>query len=217
MIDTFKHKGQRERMVADLVARGITDEAVLTALRSVPRHGFIEGALDAEAYLDKALPIQSGQTISQPFTVAYQTQLLKLRPGMKVLEIGTGSGYQAAVLAVMGMRVFTVEIDRRLYLEARSRLEDLGYAVNCQHSDGSSGWAAHQPYDCILVTAATPAVPDALRNQLGIGGRLVVPVGGLTSQRMMVVTRLAKAEFQSEILHEFKFVPLRGKYGFQTG
>ncbi|MDX2286502.1 MAG: protein-L-isoaspartate(D-aspartate) O-methyltransferase [Bacteroidia bacterium] len=214
MLDTFKHKGQRARLVEDLIRKGITDEAVLEAMRQVPRHLFVEGAFADEAYLDKPLPIQSGQTISQPFTVAYQTQLLRLKPKMKVLEIGTGSGYQAAILAAMGMRVFSVEVERRLHLEARTRFGELGFEVRQHLGDGSQGWSLYAPYDRILVTAASPAAPQALREQLVLGGRLVLPVGNRDVQRMTVVTRLARLEFETEILQEFRFVPLRGKFGF---
>jgi protein-L-isoaspartate(D-aspartate) O-methyltransferase len=214
LLDTFKHKGQRARLVEDLIRKGITDESVLDAMRQVPRHLFVEGAFADEAYLDKPLPIQSGQTISQPFTVAYQTQLLRLKPRMKVLEIGTGSGYQAAILAAMGMRVFSVEVERRLHLEARKRFEELGIEVRQHLGDGSQGWSLYAPYDRILVTAASPAAPQALREQLVPGGRLVLPVGSRDVQRMTVVTRLGRLEFETEILQEFRFVPLRGKFGF---
>lgn len=217
MLDTFKHKGLRDRLYRELVQKGITDEAVLEAIRTVPRHLFVEGVFAEEAYLDKALPIASGQTISQPFTVAYQSQLLQLKPKMKVLEIGTGSGYQAAILCKMGMRVFTVEFDRRLFLDARHLLEDQGCEAKTHLGDGSLGWPTYQPYDRILVTAASPAIPDTLRQQLCIGGRMVIPLGNRDTQRMTTVIRIDKNEYQTETLHEFKFVPLRGKYGFEEG
>ncbi|GAB4424458.1 MAG: protein-L-isoaspartate(D-aspartate) O-methyltransferase [Bacteroidia bacterium] len=201
-------------MVEALARRGIADEQVLTALGEVPRHVFVEGAFDEEAYADRALPIHSGQTISQPFTVAVQTELLQLKPRMKVLEIGTGSGYQAAVLCAMGMRVFSVEIDRRLHLEARRRLEDLHYDARLHLGDGSLGWPQYAPYERILVTAASPSVLDTLRQQLVVGGRLVLPVGSLQTQRMTVVTRVSRTEFDVQSLDTFQFVPLRGRLGF---
>lgn len=206
----------RTRLVQQLAARGITDEAVLEAVGNVPRHGFVASALVQEAYEDKALPIHSGQTISQPFTVALMTQLLDLKPRMKVLEIGTGSGYQAAVLAEMGMKVFSVEYDSRLHREAEARLEDLGYEVKLDLGDGSEGWKRYQPYERIIVTAASPAVPEPLKQQLDLGGRLVIPVGTLQQQRMQVLTRLDRREFQVETLQPFQFVPLRGRYGFEA-
>jgi protein-L-isoaspartate(D-aspartate) O-methyltransferase len=202
-------------MVRDLMQKGISDEAVLEAMRQVPRHGFVAGGLAEEAYQDKALPIASGQTISQPFTVAFQSQLLQAKPGMKVLEIGTGSGYQAAVLCQMGLRVVSVEIDRRLYLEARERLAELGCEALLFLGDGSVGWSAQQPYDRILITAATPEVPLVLKQQLALGGRLVAPVGGRQLQQMTVVSRLGRTEYEVETLQGFRFVPLRGKYGYE--
>ncbi len=169
MIDTFKHKGLRQRLIEELIEKGITDELVLEAMGKVPRHGFVEGAFGDEAYVDKALPIKRGQTISQPFTVAYQTQLLKLKPKMKILEIGTGSGYQAAILAMMGMKVFTIEIDRRLHLEAKERLADLELKAKFLLGDGTLGWPTFQPFERILVTAASPEVPAPLFSQLEEG------------------------------------------------
>ena len=214
LIDTFKHKGMRQRLVDHLAERGITDTAVLEAIGKIPRHGFVDSAFEDQAYEDKPLPIQNGQTISQPFTVAYQTQLLGLKPGMKVLEVGTGSGYQAAVLCAMKMRLCTVEIDGRLHREAKERLEELGYKPKMLLGDGSKGWAKHQPYDRILVTAASPKVPPSLTRQLAIGGRLVIPVGSLQAQEMKVIHKLGKMEFDIHTYHQFKFVPLRGKFGF---
>ncbi|MEL6672214.1 MAG: protein-L-isoaspartate(D-aspartate) O-methyltransferase [Bacteroidota bacterium] len=214
MLDTFKHKGQRNRLVEELLDRGITDETVLEAIRRVPRHLFVQGVFQSEAYVNKPLPISSGQTISQPLTVAIQSQLLRLKKRMKVLEIGTGSGYQAAVLSEMGMRVFSVEIDQKLHREAKRRLEDLEYPVKLHHGDGSQGWPLHQPYERIIVTAASPSIPEPLKQQLEIGGILVIPVGSLKTQQMQVVTRLSRYEYEIETLTHFQFVPLKGKFGF---
>lgn len=206
----------RRRMVELLRARGITDEAVLTAMLAVPRHHFVEGAFSTQAYADRPLPIPSGQTISQPFTVAIQSQLLQARPRMKVLEVGTGSGYQAAVLCAMGLRVFSVEYDARLYREARDRLAALEYEAKLHQGDGSEGWVRYQPYERILVTAASPEVPLVLRQQLVVGGVMVIPVGRLDRQYMTVVTRLSQREYEVETLDAFQFVPLRGRYGFRA-
>lgn len=183
-------------------------------MESIPRHQFVEGVFGDEAYLDKALPIADGQTISQPFTVAYQTQLLQLKPRMKVLEIGTGSGYQTAVLCAMKLKVFSVELHPRLHREAKERLDALGFQPKLMVGDGSQGWPRYQSYERILLTAASPRVPEALKQQLAIGGRLIAPVGSLDQQQMKVVIRLAKNEFEIQSLKACKFVPLLGKYGF---
>lgn len=214
MLDTFKHKGLRSRLIEELALKGITDEAVLAAMEAVPRHQFVEGVFADEAYQDKPLPIANGQTISQPFTVAYQTQLLQLKPRMKVLEIGTGSGYQTAVLCAMKLKVFSVEFHARLHREAKQRLEALGYQPKLTVGDGSQGWPRYQSYERILLTAASPRIPENLRQQLAIGGRLVAPVGSLDQQHMQVVIRLSKNEFETHSLKACKFVPLLGKYGF---
>ncbi|WNJ20503.1 protein-L-isoaspartate(D-aspartate) O-methyltransferase [Pontibacter sp. G13] len=208
-------KGLRKRMVQGLRESGISDERVLEAMAEVPRHFFVEGAFSAQAYADKALPIAKGQTISQPYTVAYQTQLLRLKRGMKVLEIGTGSGYQAAVLCQMGMKLHTVEMIPRLHSDAKEKLSDLGFRPKMLLGDGSQGWAAHEPYERILVTAACPEIPLALKQQLAVGGRMVLPVGNLDLQFMTIVQRISRHEYEIGRLHEFQFVPLRGKSGFQ--
>ncbi|MCI4668444.1 MAG: protein-L-isoaspartate(D-aspartate) O-methyltransferase [Bacteroidia bacterium] len=214
MLDTFIHKGKRKRLVELLEKKGISDEAVLEAIGAIPRHGFVEGAFSAEAYEDKALPIHAGQTISQPFTVAFQTQLLQIKKGQKVLEIGTGSAYQAAILAKMGAKVYSIEREARLHREAAVRLEDLGLEVMLKYGDGTQGWLENAPYQGIIVTAASPSVPDSLMKQMAIGGRMVIPVGSLEKQRMYLVKRVNRAEWTKEILQSFKFVPLIGRFGF---
>lgn len=214
LLDTFQHKGRRKRLIEQLEEKGITDEGVLEAIAAIPRHGFVESAFSDEAYEDRALPIQSGQTISQPFTVAFMTQLLELKKGDKVLEIGTGSGYQAAILACMGARVYSVERYNRLYLDAKERLEDLELKVELKVGDGTQGWKAQAPYDAIIVTAASPSIPDALMQQMAVGGRMVIPVGSLELQRMYLVKRIGKKEWEKKILQAFKFVPLIGRFGF---
>ncbi|MEM6631439.1 MAG: protein-L-isoaspartate(D-aspartate) O-methyltransferase [Bacteroidota bacterium] len=215
MLDTYKYKGLRKALVAHLQERGISHQEILDAFLDVPRHGFVDSALADQAYEDVALPIPEQQTISQPYTVAFQTLLLQPKPRMKILEIGTGSGYQTAILCALGCRVFTVEYIAKLHRTAKARLEDLGYEPKMLCGDGSKGWPKYQPYEGILVTAAGPSVPLALQEQLEIGGRLVMPVGSEKSQHMVVVTRKSRSEYERETLQKFRFVPLRGKYGFE--
>jgi protein-L-isoaspartate(D-aspartate) O-methyltransferase len=197
----------RKRLVDDLRRRGITDEQVLAAIQAVPRHLFLEKAFEEHAYEDKPFPIGFAQTISQPFTVAYQTALLDVQPGDRILEIGTGSGYQAAVLAVLDARVYTIERQEGLYLAAKALLAHLGYGkIRCFFGDGTKGLPDFAPYDKIIVTAGAPVVPEALKNQLRIGGRLIIPVGEAV-QYMYRITRLSDMEYKEEILDAFRFVP----------
>lgn len=214
MLDTFKDKGLRRRMVEQLEEKGISNPLVLEAMREVPRHLFVDRTFAAEAYLDKALHIDSGQTISSPFTVAYQSELLKPKKKLKILEIGTGSGYQAAVLAAMGMKVFTVEREKRLHEVAKGRFKEIGAEIRAHLGDGSQGWTLYQPYERILVTAATPSVPLPLQQQLEDKGILVAPVGSLKKQIMTRMTRISSQEYNVERLLPFYFVPLKGRYGF---
>ncbi len=208
LTDTYRHKGLRKRLVDDLRRRGIADEAVLAALNAIPRHYFLDKAFEEHAYEDKPFPIGHEQTISQPFTVAYQTILLEVKPRDRVLEIGTGSGYQAAVLAELGARVFTVERQEALHLSAKALLERMGYGqVRCFFRDGTKGLPEFAPFDKIIVTAGAPVVPDALKTQLAEGGILVIPVGE-DVQYMYKITRLGAAEFKEEMLDAFRFVPL---------
>ncbi len=208
------YRRRRLRLVEALREKGIQDERVLEAIARVPRHLFVEPALRARAYDDVALPIGLKQTISQPFTVAYQTQLLEVRPGDRVLEIGTGSGYQAAILCALGARVFTIERHRPLLEQALARLEALGYRVVARCGDGSQGWPAFAPFDGIVVTAGATEVPEALCEQLRVpegdrpGGRLVIPVGGSHQQRMVRVRCTGPGTYETETLHVFRFVPL---------
>jgi protein-L-isoaspartate(D-aspartate) O-methyltransferase len=208
---------EREEMVrAQLAARGIGDPHVLRAFRVVPREAFLPPELAEFAYHDSPLPIHEGQTISQPYIVALMIQAAELQPGERVLEIGTGSGYAAAILAEIARSVYTVERLEGLAQAARGRLAELGYAkVEVLHADGTLGWPDHAPYDAILVAAAGPAVPEALKLQLAVGGRLIVPVGaGLTLQRLLRVTRLSESEFREEDLGDVRFVPLIGAQGW---
>lgn len=215
--DSYRHKGLRRRLIEQLRNKGISDERVLEAMMSVPRHWFLDSAFLEHAYQDKAFPIEEGQTISQPYTVAYQTQLLDVKAHHKILEIGTGSGYQAAVLASMGARVYTVEYHRRLYQKAKQTFARIGISMRIHAfcGDGSQGLAAYAPFDRILITAATPSIPPALYQQLAIGGYLVAPVGGRHQQQMLRVRKEDETSFSKEAFDFFKFVPLLGKHGWQ--
>lgn len=208
MTDTYRHKGLRKRMVDTLRQRGINDEAVLAALAAVPRHFFLDRAFEEHAYEDKPFPIGNEQTISQPFTVAYQSALLNIRPNQKVLEIGTGSGYQAAILAVLGARVYTIERQEALYFQAKSLLAQMKFStVKCYFGDGTKGVPQFAPYHSIIVTAGAPVVPEALRQQLAWpGGVLVIPVGEEV-QMMYKITRISETEYREEQLETFRFVP----------
>lgn len=194
-----------------LRTRGIGDEAVLAALNAVPRHFFLDKAFEEHAYEDKAFPIGNDQTISQPFTVAYQTMLLNVQRRDRVLEIGTGSGYQAAILAALGARVYTIERQEALYLRTRALLlEELGItSVKCYFGDGTKGLPQFSPYEKIIVTAGAPVVPEALKQQLLIGGLLVIPVGD-DVQYMYRIRRVSMTEFQEEMFEAFRFVPFLG-------
>ncbi len=216
MLDSYKMQGLRRALVRTLQEKGITNEDVLAAIGKIPRHAFVESAFAEAAYEDRPLPIGDGQTISQPYTVAAQTSLLQVKPKMKVLEIGTGSGYQAAVLAEIGVKLFTIERIRVHYLKSRRMLEELGYKVRSKCGDGSAGWAAFAPYDRILVTAASPNIPIPLKEQLAVGGRMVIPYGNRKVQQMGVVTRISKDEFKIETAGKYQFVPMIGKYGWET-
>lgn len=208
MTDSFLAKGKRKKLVDELRRKGITDEGVLTAINKVPRHDFMDHAFLNHAYFDKAFPISSGQTISQPYTVAVQTELLHVKKRDKILEIGTGSGYQAAILAEMGAKVYTIERFRELYLNAQRTLTSLGYAADFFYGDGYEGKPQYGPFDGIIITAATPEIPEKLPPQLKIGGRLVVPLGTGISQVMTLVIRKGEDEFEYSSHGSFVFVPL---------
>lgn len=210
-----KFKQRRQRLVETLADKGIKDKRVLEAFNMVPRHIFVDTALQDRAYKDTALPIGKEQTISQPYTVARQTELLEVKPGEKVLEIGTGSGYQAAILCELGAEVYTVERHKELYQKARSMLRELGYSVRAKLGDGTMGWSAYAPYDAIVVTAGAPVVPEDLVDQLALNGRLVVPVGDDKRQEMIRIIKIREDEYEEEHFSDFKFVPLIGKKGWQ--
>ncbi len=213
--DTFKLKGLRQRLVDGLRREGITDEAVLAAINAVPRHAFVESAFAEKAYLDIPLPIGAEQTISQPYTVGYMTQALGLQPGGRVLEVGTGSGYQAAVLHALGAQVYSIERVPELYHRTQKLLRALGYTVRLRLGDGTLGWPTHAPYQGIIVTAGGPAIPPALREQLAIGGRLVMPVGDRDVQQLIELTRLTETDYIQRTHPNFRFVPLIGKAGWE--
>lgn len=206
---------ERQEMIQLIKERGIRDQLVLEAMEKVPRHIFVQDAFINRAYDDCALPIGYSQTISQPYTVALMTEALRVKPGDKVLEIGTGSGYQAAILAVMGVRVFTIERNHQLLQEARQRLDKLAYRLATRAGDGTLGWSEYKPYKGILVTAGAPTTPQPLLDQLDDGGRLVIPVGDLDEQQLHIIERKDE-EFIVRKVHGFKFVPLIGKRGWSN-
>ncbi len=212
MEDTFLHKGLRQKLVDELKRKGISDENVLDAINKVPRHLFMDSGFVNFAYKDKAFPISSGQTISQPFTVAFQTQLLQLKKMEKVLEIGTGSGYQAAVLLELGSKVYTIERYKDLSLKAQTLLPELGYHPYFFYGDGYLGLPTYGPFDKIIITAAAPEIPPELIKQLKVGGRMVLPVGGKHSQTMITVDKINEEECKTSEHGSFVFVPLlKGK------
>ena len=208
-IDDYRHQGMRRKLIDLLRRKGIHDAAVLEAMMAVPRHLFIDDTAFLEmAYVDQAFPIGCGQTISQPYTVAFQTQLLGARKGDKVLEIGTGCGYQTAVLSAMGTRVVSIERHRPLHVDTKARLHRLGYKANLVYGDGFKGAPGHAPFDRILVTCGAPAVPQDLLHQLKVGGSMVVPVGAGEQQVMLQIVRVGPAEFQRDEHGVFSFVPM---------
>lgn len=212
--DTYLHKGKRKALVAELRKKGIQNEAVLTAINTLPRHFFFDTALISHAYEDKAFPIGEGQTISQPYTVAFQSTLLEVNPGDKILEIGTGSGYQASILHLLGAEVFSIEYQKKLFEHTSRFLQRLGIQLQLFFGDGTGGIPAHAPYDKIIVTAGAPVVPEALIQQLKIGGILVIPVGDRSKQAMVKITKKSVTEIQREEFEGFAFVPLLGKEGW---
>jgi protein-L-isoaspartate(D-aspartate) O-methyltransferase len=214
--DSYRHKGMRKQLVKKLEAKGIKSERVLKAIEKVPRHYFFEAAFEEHAYQDKAFPIGEGQTISQPYTVAFQTELLEITTGSKVLEIGTGSGYQCCVLLEMGAKVWTIERHQKLYEQARYMLGKMGYKAFFFCGDGSIGLPSHAPFDRIIVTAGAPWVPEQLIAQLNPGGILVIPVGNDEKQTMIRIIKTRDNRIIEEEHGLFKFVPLKGKAGWHV-
>ena len=206
--DTFKHKGLRNKLVEEIRNKGISDESVLKAINAVPRHLFMDNSFIGFAYVDKAFPIAAGQTISQPYTVAFQTEALRIKRLDRVLEVGTGSGYQAAVLCEMGARLYTIERQRSLYDFARTLLPELGYNPQFFYGDGYLGLPTYGPFDKIIVTAGADSIPPRLLEQLAIGGRMVIPVGGRDYQVMKIITRESETDYAESDAGNFVFVPL---------
>lgn len=213
--DNYKQRGLRNKLVKMLEKKGISDPRVLAAIGKVPRHFFFENALLEHAYQDKAFPIGEGQTISQPYTVAFQSEKLEIRPGEKVLEVGTGSGYQACILVEMGARVYTIEYNRNLFEYTKSFLPQMGYNPYFFYGDGSKGLPAKAPYNKIIVTAGAPVIPKALTDQLADGGILIIPVGDRESQRMVRI-RKSGDKLLKEDFANFAFVPLLGEQGWKS-
>jgi protein-L-isoaspartate(D-aspartate) O-methyltransferase len=206
--DTFMHQGMRRKLVEEIRQKGITDEKVLEAIGSIPRHLFMDSGFIQYAYVDKAFPIAVGQTISQPYTVAFQTQSLQVKKFDKVLEVGTGSGYQAAVLCRMGASVYTIERQKTLYDFARNLLPGLSFRPHFFYGDGYQGLPTYGPFDKIIVTAGATFVPEPLKEQLKIGGIMVIPVGRSHLQIMKIITRISQTEYLEEDNGGFVFVPL---------
>lgn len=209
--DNYRHKGMRQNLVQVLKNKGITDSAVLDAIGAVPRHVFLDSSFVEFAYQDKAFPIGAGQTISQPLTVAMQSQLLGVARGMKVLEIGTGSGYQACILAHIGAKVFTIERQKPLYLKTKPLLNEFPYHIKTFFGDGNKGLPTFAPFDRIIITAAAPEIPQSLVNQLKTGGIMVIPLNeedDATKQRMLRFTKQSDGTFLREEFGECRFVPM---------
>ena len=213
--DNYRHKGLRKQLVELLRSKGITDEAVLYAINEVPRHVFLDSSFVELAYQDKAFPIGSGQTISQPNTVAFQTQLLQVEKGMKVLEIGTGSGYQACVLSALGAKVFSIERQRNLFFKTKEILEQLPFKVKTFLGDGFEGLPTYAPFDRVIITAGAPSIPETLVKQMKTGGIMVIPIDNSKGdgQTMLRVTKLDDGSLKKEEFGDFKFVPMLKEIG----
>lgn len=208
MKDTYRHQGKRQQLVKTVKKKGITDEKVLAAIGKIPRHLFMDSSFEDHAYQDKAFPIAADQTISQPYTVAFQTELLEVKKGEKILEIGTGSGYQTAVLCELGAKVYSIERQRELYKKTKTFLSKIGYRPkHLSFGDGYKGLPEYAPFDKIIVTAGAPEVPKDLLGQLKVGGRLVIPVG-TDVQTMTLFIRKSSKEFDKKEFGAFRFVPL---------
>jgi len=206
--DSYRHKGLRKKLVDEIAAKGVTDQRVLDAMNKVPRHVFLSSAFLEFAYENKAFQIGAGQTISHPYTVAFQTQLLNIEPGMKVLEIGTGSGYQTSVLCELGAKVYSIERQKLLHEKAKDILRELGYKAHLTYGDGFKGMPGFAPFDRILITCAAPRVAEELMIQLKPGGRIVVPFGEGEVQEMMTIDETESGEFISAMHGTFSFVPM---------
>ncbi len=209
-VDNYREKGARKKLVEELTKKGIEDKNVLNAIAKVPRHYFFDETFWNQAYKDKAFPIGEGQTISNPYTVAYQSELLHIKKGDKILEIGTGSGYQTCILLELGAKVYTIERQKKIYERTIKVLPHIGYNPTFFCGDGSKGIAEQAPFDKIIVTAGAPFVPEILLKQLKIGGILVIPVGDEEKQKMVTVLRISENDYDKIVLDTFRFVPLLG-------
>ncbi len=207
--DLPRHKGQRNKLVRELIAKGIRQPDVLKAIGKIPRHLFIDSSFENYAYQDKPFPIAAGQTISQPYTVAFQTELLRVRPGDKVLEIGTGSGYQACVLEEVGVKVYSIERQKELFDITRQTMRKLGYNFTMKYGDGFAGLPSFAPFDRIIVTCGAPNIPPRLVEQLKNGGRMVIPVGE-GNQKMLLLTKDENGTVEISDYGDFRFVPMLG-------
>ncbi|MDA3905852.1 MAG: protein-L-isoaspartate(D-aspartate) O-methyltransferase [Bacteroidales bacterium] len=209
--DTYKHRGLRKKLVDTISRKGIKDEAVLQAINNIPRHLFLDSSFLEFAYQDQAFPIGSGQTISQPYTVAFQTELLEVKQGDTILEVGTGSGYQACVFGEMGAKVFSVERQKKLFDKTKKFLSQFNYRIKLFYGDGYKGLPSYGPFDKIIVTAAAPFVPEELLKQLKIGGRLVIPVDiAKNLQEMACIQRISENDYEKRLHGQFRFVPMLG-------
>lgn len=211
MKDTYRHKGMRKQFIKELEEKGITDKKVLEAFDRVPRHYFLDLAFTNQAYSNMAFQIGAEQTISHPYTVAFQTTLLTIKRGHRILEIGTGSGFQTAILCALGARVVSIERQKELYIKAKSIIDQLGYTPKIFYGDGYKGKASYAPYDGVLVTCGAPFIPEELKNQLKIGGKLVIPVGEGNKQVMTLMTKKSEDEWETETFGDFSFVPMLSK------
>ena len=212
--DNFRQQGLRNQLIETLKQKGITSDAVLDAMKAVPRHWFLDTVFLEKAYEDVAFPIGEDQTISHPYTVAFMTSLLEIKKREKVLEIGTGSGYQGAVLSKLGAKVYSIERNKVLYSKTKKFLNLAGFQFNTFLGDGTLGLPQYAPFDKIIVTAGGPNIPQALMEQLAVGGLMVIPVGDKQTQKMIRITRVSDQEFQREELQDFRFVPLLGEDGW---
>jgi len=207
--DSYKQRGLRRQLVESIRQKGITDEQVLTAINNIPRHFFLDTAFEGIAYEDRAFPIGEGQTISQPYTVAYQSQLLEIKPYEKVLEIGTGSAYQACVLGELKANVFTIERQKKLFdLIKQFPFKSKYPTIRFFYGDGYEGLPTYAPFDKVLVTAAAPQIPEKLLQQMKVGGKMVIPVGGQDVQRMLRITKMSPTDYDQEMFDNFSFVPM---------
>ena len=208
MVDSFRHQGLRKKLIENLASKGISNSNVLDAMNKIPRHLFMDNAFVNFSYQDKAFPIGAGQTISQPYTVAFQSQLLEIKPYEKVLEVGTGSGYQAAVLSLLDAEVFTIERQRELFLKTKKFLPSLEYNCMFVYGDGYKGMPNFAPFDKIIITCGAPFIPEDLVSQLKVGGRMVAPIGDGDTQVMHLIEKISETETRLTTHGEFSFVPM---------